>query len=412
MKNRSLIIVIVCCLAAGLKGQQPAVPAVAEQAGNGKALPLKLYINGRSGLENTHRLLTAHRKITVAFLGGSITYNPGWRELVGDYLKATYPLNNWRLINAGIPSLGSLPHAFRLQRDVLDSGKIDLLFVEAAVNDRVNGTDSVTQLRALEGIVRHAKKSNPQMDIILLSFADPDKTANYNKGIVPAEIANHERIAGHYRLPSINLAKAVRDKMANREFSWAADFKDLHPSPFGQKIYFDVIRELLINCFSGTSEKLKPASLKRLPIPLEKAAFEKGSYTVLGQATHDDGWILDSNWSPKDKLSTRDGFVHVPVLMSEKAGAVLSLPFKGTAVGIAVVSGADAGMIAISIDDAPYKNIDLFTPWSSQLHLPWYLLMGSDLNSGQHVLKIRILDEKNNHSLGNACRIVHFLVNE
>jgi sialidase-1 len=374
-----------------------------------KTLPNKDYFNIRNGLKNSFQAITGTKKATVAFLGGSITYNnKSWRTKTCTYLKEAFPETDFRFINAGIPSLGSLPHAFRLKRDLLDSGKIDLLFVEAAVNDRANGTDSLTQIQALEGIVRHAKTTNPNIDIVVMSFADPDKTQDYDNGKEPVEVKNHELVAEHYRLPSINLAKAVRDKIQHKEFSWAYDFKDLHPSAFGQELYFSAIKSLFLQCFSPS--KLLKNNVVQADF-LNKNSFTKGQYYPLENAQLQANWTLDKNWKPTDKLETRDGFVNVPMIVSTTPENELSLNFKGTAVGISIVSGPDAGIISYSVDNAPFKKLDLFTQWSNQLHLPWYLMLGAGLAQGEHVLKLRISPEKNPKSQGNACRIVHFLVN-
>ncbi len=373
-------------------------------------LPYNDYYTKGNNLQHFYSVVTKQKKATVTFLGGSITYNPGWRQMVYSYLQGRFPNTQFHFIAAGIPSLGSLPHAFRLKQDVLDSGKTDLMFVEAAVNDRVNGTDSITQVRDLEGIIRHARKNNPDMDIIMMAFADPFKTADYDKGITPVEIQNHQLVAEHYNLPFINLAKEVRDKMNNKEFSWDKDFKDLHPAPFGQELYFANIKSLLQDCFDHQTTTAI-AHHSSLPKPLDKANFENGSYYNIKNAVYNSAWAYTNNWKPNDGLGTREGFVNVPVLSSDTPGAELSLPFTGTAVGIAIVSGADAGIISYSVDNGPAKTVDLYTQWSNMLHLPWYVLLGSDLKSEKHVLKIRISEQKNQASKGNACRIVNFLVN-
>lgn len=378
-----------------------------------KPLPYDPYIQTGDGSRNFYATIGKGQQVTVAFLGGSITNMQGWRNKVDSFLRVTYPATQFRFINAGIPSLGSLPHAFRLQRDVLDSGKIDLLFLEAAVNDQANGTDSLTQVHTLEGIVRHARKANPNMNIIMMAFADPSKTKDYDNNRIPAEVANHEMIARHYNLPFINLAKEVHDRMRNGEFSWEKDFKDLHPSPFGQQLYFATIRELLQRSFAQASlvHVLKVQSYK-LPKALNKQALENGSYYSIENATHDGGWELNPDWTPTDGLSTRPGFVHRPMLVATTRGATLTLPFEGTAIGIAIVSGKDAGMLYYSIDEGPFKQIDLFTQWSKSLHLPWYLLLGSDLKKGKHTLQLKVAGESNIQSSGHACRIVYFLVND
>jgi len=377
-----------------------------------KTLPFSRYIKERNGLPNVYKAISIQKKATVAFLGGSITYNDGWRNKVCAYLKDRFPATKFRFIAAGIPSLGSLPHTFRLGRDVLDSGKVDLLFLEAAVNDQVNGTDSVTQVRALEGIIKHAKTSNRLMDIVLMSFADPDKTKLYNEGIIPTSVANHELVANHYQLPSINLAEAIRDKLENKEFSWEKDFIDLHPSPFGQELYFEAIKDLLSSNFASLSKTgIKQQSTIKLPALLNKGSFTRGRYLSIEGAKDRNGWAIAKNWTPEDGLSTRLGFVNVPMLVSTVAGSSFTLKFKGTAIGIAIVSGADAGILRYSIDNGAEKQLDLFTQWSSSLHLPWYLLFGSNLTDTEHVLKVTVSSEKNKNSKGTACRIANFLVN-
>jgi len=372
-----------------------------------KKLSNNRYFAIRGGLNNFYDAISIRKEATVAFVGGSITFNPGWREKVCDYLTKKFPAIHFRFIAAGIPSLGSLPHSFRLQRDVLDSGKIDLLFFEAAVNDRANGTDSLAQVRALEGIIRHAFKKNSRTDILLMSFADPDKNNEYAKNFTPVEVTNHERIAAYYNLPSINLAKEISDRLEHKEFSWEKDFLDLHPSPFGHQLYFETIKVLLDTCFKQTGSSKK----HRLPVALDKYNFDKGRYVSTSKAHYDQGWTLDKDWVPSDDLPTRNGFVHQPMLISTTPGSVLHFKFKGNAAGIAIVSGADAGIISYSIDGSAFEKHNLFTNWSSSLHLPWYILLGSGLKSGSHELEIKIDADKDPRSKGNACRIVYFLVN-
>lgn len=375
-----------------------------------KPLPKTAYVQLRAGLPNAYRVITQTKKATVAFLGGSITHNPGWRDKTSRFLQERFPDTQFTFIKAGIPSLGSLPHAFRFQQDLLDKGTPDLLFIEAAVNDRGNGTDSLTQIRSLEGIIRHARKANPAVDIVLMSFAEPHKSRDYQAGKTPLEVANHERVAAYYNLPSINLAREVSDRIQAGELTWEYDFKDLHPSPFGQEIYYQTIKTLLNSYFDAPAE---PATLaKTAPTkPMNACNFERGHYLPIQKATLQSDWELVENWQPTDKVSTRDGFVNRPMLVATKAGATLTLSFVGTAVGMGLISGPDAGIIEYRIDNGPYQKMDLFTPWSRQLHLPWYKLFAGDLADKKHTLQLRVSSEKNENSAGTACRIVYFLEN-
>jgi len=367
------------------------------------------FISVRGGLPHLQRRLATGEPVTVAFLGGSITYNPGWRDKTMRWLRERYPGTAFRFIAAGIPSLGSPAHAFRLQQDVLDSGRVDLLFVEAAVNDRANGVDSITQRRSLDGIVMHAKAVYPQIDIVLMAFADEDKTADWRAGKMPVEVRQQEKVADGHRLPSIDLSREVQQRMEHGEFSWTDDFKDLHPSPFGQELYFSTIRTMLERCLAMPEELVSDVWKASASI---RSPFANGKYVAPGSVASATGWSLIPDWSPSDGVGTRAGFVHVPVLETNQPGAELKFTFSGTAVGIAVTAGPDAGIIAWQIDNGPLQQRDLFTQWSKGLYLPWYCILGQGLKPGKHVLRLHVLARKNADSLGTGCRIVHFLVNQ
>ncbi|MBT6763373.1 MAG: hypothetical protein HOA90_02445, partial [Prolixibacteraceae bacterium] len=111
----------------------------------------KNYHSHRGNLKNSFVKFETENKGRVVFLGGSITHNPGWRDSVCNYLQQKFPETEFDFINAGIPSMGSTPGAFRFKRDVLKNGLVDLLFVEAAVNDDTNRRTSKEITRAMEG---------------------------------------------------------------------------------------------------------------------------------------------------------------------------------------------------------------------------------------------------------------------
>ena len=280
-----------------------------------------------------------------------------------------------------------------------------MLFVEAAVNDRGNGFSEKAQIRALEGILRQMYAKNPKADVVMMAFSEPVKNNDYDAGKEPVEVAVHQKLAKYYGASYINLAREVYDRIKAGEFSWQYDFKDLHPSPYGQEVYAQTIKELL---------KLESPAVPdaKLPALIDKFSYEKANYHPIQEAKNLKGFTMVQSWSPKDKVSTRDGFVNVPMLVGEEANAALEFDFKGKAVGIAIISGPDAGKISYSIDGKKAQTLDLFTSWSTQLHLPWYLMLNDELSSGKHKLRLTITSDKNEKSIGNACRIVYFLVNE
>ncbi|WP_353722954.1 GDSL-type esterase/lipase family protein [Dyadobacter sp. 676] len=363
------------------------------------------YIALNKGLGNAFEKFRTSKKGTVAFLGGSITHNPGWRDKTSQYLREHFPDTEFTFIAAGIPSLGSTPHSMRFSRDVLAKGTPDLLFVEAAVNDRGNGFSEKAQIRALDGILRQMYAANPKANVVMMAFAEPKKNDDYDVGKEPVEVGVHERVAKHYGAVYINLAKEVYDRIKAGEFTWKYDFKDLHPSPFGQEIYAQTIKEMLKMESPATGDI-------KLPATMDRFTYDKGSYHKLEEAKSLKGFTLDPDWKPKTRFPTREGFVNVPMLVSETAGSSFDFEFKGRGVGIAIISGPDAGKITYTIDGKKPQTLDTYTPWSNQLHLPWYLMLADELSAGKHKLHLTIAGEKNEKSEGNALRVVHLLVNE
>ena len=379
-----------------------------------KIIPLKAtnYHQIRSGLKNAQIKFERSKKGRVAFLGGSITYNPGWRDSISKFLEKRFPETTFEFINAGIPSMGSTPAAFRLERDILSKGKIDLLFEEAAVNDASNGRTTQEQIRAMEGIVRHSRIANPDIDIVLMHFVDPDKIKSYTNGMIPDVITNHNRVAEQYDIATINLAKEVTDRIQHKEFTWENDFKNLHPSPFGQGIYAHSMVNFLSNAFSDSIDANQKVKSHVLPKKIDVYSYYMGHLLDISSAKLGDGWSIDPLWSPQDSTGTRFNYDNVPMLISDIPGSTLKLNFEGTAVGIAVATGKDAGSIEYRIDKNEWQKLNLFTKWSASLHLPWYYTLASELSMKDHVLEMRIAKTKDDRSAGNACRIRYFYSNK
>jgi sialidase-1 len=370
------------------------------------------YFRLRAGLDNSRVRFAREKQGRVAFLGGSITHNPGWRDMVMQDLERRFPETRFDFINAGIPSMDSTPGAFRLDRDVLSRGRVDLLFVEAAVNDSTNGRTDKEQVRGMEGIVRHARMANPETDIVMMHFADPGKMQVINRGQTPKVIQNHERVAERYGVPSLDLALEVTERIRAREFTWEEDFRDLHPSPFGQEVYFRSIQRLLDAAWKkplARNPRVRPHPLPAAPI--DSKSYVQARLVDVRDAQFGEGWRFEERWKPRDGAGTRAGFVDAPMLVAEAPGATLTFSFEGTAVGIFVAAGPDAGIAEYSVDGGPFRERDLFTEWSAGLHLPWAQVLDADLETGRHELTLRTANGKNPGSAGHAVRIAHLLVN-
>ncbi len=366
----------------------------------------------RGDYRNSYQMFEKERVGTVAFLGGSITEMKGWRDMIYEDLKQRFPYTKFTFIDAGIPSTGSTPGAFRLADDVLSKAKVDLLFVEAAVNDDTNGFNAIEQVRGMEGIVRHALLSNPSMDIMMLHFIYDPFIPKLDGGQMPDVILNHERVANHYLIPSVNLATEIAARMREGEFTWE-QFGGTHPKPLGHAYYAATINKVLDEMYAScvaAGTAVKPHVLPA--VPLDGYSYTNGKLVDIRQAHINKGWQLVPSWTPRLIAETRPGFVDVPMLETDRPGAKLTLDFEGTAVGIFCVSGPAAGILEYSIDGAPFKKLDTFTAWSGGLYIPWVYMFDTELPKGKHRLMLRMSKDHHPQSKGTACQIRQFVVNE
>ncbi|GEM_PF-2019635 len=399
-----------CVYGKGIYPYQAQSVAVADSSVRDFSLPATIQWDSnrailRNNLANSADRFKTRKQGRVAFLGGSITFNPGWRDSVANWLKKKYPQTAFEFINAGIPSVGSNMHAFRFRRDVLEKGPIDLLFLESAVNDTTNGVPAIERARAYEGIVRQAHAANPAMDIVFLYFLDPSFYNNIKAGKPVSLITDYEKSAWQYGVSSLNLAQFVAER-----YTWAEFGGDVHPGAFGQGLYAAGITRLLEAAWNPPVGAASPLPHNQPARMQDSLCYAQGHTDSISSGVIVNGWKRIASWKPAQG-GTRDGFVNVPVLESTTPGDTLKFAFTGTAVGIVVPAGYDVGMLDYAIDGKPMGSKDQFTPWSSGLHIPWTILFSADLAAKSHELRLVTSVSKNAGSQGHACRIIRFIVN-
>lgn len=361
-KIAGMSMIIGCLLSIGVLAQN--VPYPGKHTPQLKArLPSSNYHQIRGGIRNSLIKFNREQQGRIAFLGGSITYNGGWRDSLMAYFQKRFPKTDFEFIAAG-------------------------------------------------GIVRNLRRYNPAADVVMMHFVDPGKIKEYSEGQEPEVITNHNKVAHHYKLPTINLAKEVNERIDQGEFSWEADFKNLHPSPFGQGIYAHSMIEFLESAYSSHIDPDDKISAYSLPEKLDLLCYDHGILIEASEIKPSKGWEHNPMWKPTDDTGTRANYTKVPMLVSHTPGSTIRFKFQGNAVGIAVAAGQDAGMVEYRIDKGAWQTQNLFTQWSQHLHLPWYYTLATGLSPAkEHRLEIRISPDKDRQSNGNACRIRYFFVN-
>jgi len=217
----------------------------------------------RRGLPNTAWRLEQKEPVTIAFLGGSITYlggKNGYVHQVGEWFRTTYPDSDITVVNAGVSGTDSRFGAKRLDRDVLEH-KPDVLLIEFAVND---GDRDHTE--HMERILHKAWQANPKMDIVIFYTLAKNMLPHYDEGHLPPSAQAHERVAAHYQIPTIGLAHDVAAKLRAGEIQWEDFANDsCHPHAKGYGHFVESFR-------SALPLLLKDAGVQEvtLPTPLTK----------------------------------------------------------------------------------------------------------------------------------------------
>lgn len=156
----------------------------------------------REGLPNVCDKIRKTDTIRIAYFGGSITAQQGWRVQSFDYLQKRFPSAVFSQIDASMGGTGSLLGVLRLDNDVLRY-QPDLVFVEFAVND--SNTPDTTVEQTMEGIVRKIWRKNPYCDICFVYTIKEDLLKMMDGGKLHSTVCAMERVAEAYQIPSVYL---------------------------------------------------------------------------------------------------------------------------------------------------------------------------------------------------------------
>lgn len=364
---------------------------------------------GTRGVSNFLRHIETKKEAHVAFIGGSITEkDTGHVQVVGNWLKKRWPEVDFTITNAGLSSTCSVSGAFRLKRDVLSQGPVDLLIVEFAVNDDQDAAhDHQTAVRGLEGILRQYFKANPKGDVISVQFVNPSILAKYQAGEVAVSVAAHKKVARHYGIPIVDVGFSLSEEIKSGSMTWKEDYGGTHPNSRGYTFAGNLITKVIEQSVNAE----KAASIV-LPGPIDPSSYS-GVYSIDPQEF---AWLGGWRHEPvsRDLLplgQIRSNYEKYKGLRSDEAGNYLYGAFQGTMLGAFVLAGPDAGILEVSIDAGEWKSVDLFHRYSGGLNYPRSVILADNLSNQFHTFAIRISGEKNPKSKGSTATFLHFHVN-
>lgn len=343
---------------------------------------------------------TAGAEVRIAYFGGSITAQEGWRPKTLAHFRTAYPQARFTEINAAIGGTGSDLGVFRLQRDVLDH-QPDLVLVEFAVNDGGAAPEQIH--RCMEGIVRQIWRSLPRCDIGFVYTLTEALAPAMLEGKFQRSASAMEQIADHYGLPTIHLAMEVARLARDGKLIWKAPLPktDAEKQALGDKVVFapdavhphpstghELYLQAVVRSLGPIETASRPTGPHRLPSAFTASNYEQAKMLPITAAT------LSPGVAPRDPKT--DAFAQqwskrLPaVVRLTQPGESLTFRFKGTRCALYDVIGPDGGQVQITLDDRPPEVRPRFDAYCTYHRLST-LLVGSDLPDTVHTVRIELL---------------------
>jgi hypothetical protein len=352
----------------------------------------------RGGWPNFFAKLERGGPVRIAYLGGSITAQDGWRVKTRQWFQQHYPLAVVSEINAAIGGTGSDLGVFRLRQDVLEH-KPDLLFVEFAVND--SGAAPAQIHRCMEGVVRQTWRDNPATDIGFVYTIAGDMLEALKAGKLPRSCQAMEQVADHYRIPSINLGLEVARLATTGQLIFKGDKPktDAAKAALGDKILFspdavhpytDSGHQLYLEAIVRSLKPIQAAgqpAFHELSAPFVSDNLEDARLVPLSRIRPGAGWERLENAT--NRLARNFGTRMPELWKTEQPGTVLSFRFRGTSAGVYDLLGPDCGQVLVTLDDGKPNlraRFDAYCTYHRLATLP----IGSTLSNTVHSVRIEL----------------------
>lgn len=355
----------------------------------------------RQGLPNFFSKLRAGRAVRIAYLGGSITAQEGWRPKTLKWFQSQFPRASITQINAAIGGTGSDLGVFRCRQDVLEQ-KPDLLFVEFAVNDAGARPEQI--YRCMEGIVRQTWQADATADICFVYTIAGNMLETLQAGRFPRSASAMEKLADHYGIPTIHMGVEVArlEKAGRLVFKGDKPRTDSAKAELGNKILFspdavhpytDTGHQLYLEAVVRSMELIQKAETparRRSIAPLVEDNWEKARMLSVSRAKLSSGWQkLDPTVHPRAKSFKN----RLPELwMASTAAEHLSFKFKGTAAGVYDLLGPDCGQLLVIVDEGKPKTVSRFDAYCTY-HRLGKIMVAENLSDTTHSIKMEIQAE-------------------
>jgi lysophospholipase L1-like esterase len=301
--------------------------------------------------------------LRVAAIGGSITQaGGGW---IAPWLGQHLPGVQVAMRNAGMSATGSELGVFRLARDVIATDP-DIVLIETAVND--GGMSDPETIRCVESLVRRLALLPHRPGILLVLVAARDG----------AKHGRHHAVGDQYGLLRVDLQAAVKARIAAGG-RWDDMFSDnVHPNAAGHALYAEAIAAALAPLIDAPA----PAALPPLPPVLSTLPLLlDGRMWAPGPAP---------GWGAEPQLKDWWDCFFLGVITAREPGLPLTIPVRGTTIGVMfALEAGSGGTVIASVDGGAPTLIPCH-------HRRGYepVVLARDLAPGEHRLTLVVASAK------------------
>ncbi len=352
-------------------------------------------------MNNTYLALT-HKKLNVAYFGGSVTDGHGataransWRALTTRWLQDTYDAQVTE-VNGAIGGTGTKYGVYRAVEHLqLRTVTPDLVFVEFAVNDYYDGLTAQQAGFNMEHILNTIYDYAPKADIVMVLTGNYATMSGNNDFVTRTA---HKAVAKAYRIPTIDVATPLWHRMCEENGGTAPSqgsdvwkkyvTDEVHPADAGYAEYAATVQAFLKDTLdAGRCIPTEAVDAYRPADTLQdiRTLLSPRVDTFAG-CTFEDADIT---------LKTSGGSITDPVggLITSKANTTFAFDFQGTGLSL-WLSGTGAqpssGSLEITIDTVKIKDV-AFTNITNHTLIP----IKSGLTQGTHTVTVKLKADAN-----------------
>ena len=332
----------------------------------------------RGGFPYVRNKIKSEDSICIAYFGGSITNQEGWRVKSYHWFVESFPEVTFKHVNASIGGTNSEFGAFRLKEHVLKFNP-DLVFVEFAVND--GGMSDERILQSMEGIVRQIWHHQIQCDICFVYTLRASMLDQIIAGEMPHTVSAMEKIAGYYNIPSIWFSPEVIRRLAKDELIMKGSEESIDGIPVfssdGVHPYLETGHEIYTEVFKRSMPALLKESTykgRELGAPFNDYNLEEAFMVDPAEIELKGSWeTANSNGYVERFFSFMPGMVRTS---RSKDKAIVK--FRGTEIGCFDIMGPGAGRVAVIIDGVPRDIMYRFDKHCTYYRMNSFQITGLD----------------------------------